>query len=38
MEAPGTSAAQAQNVSQQDVTELLLTALSDVAANLQKGQ
>ena len=38
MEAPGASAAQAQNVSQQDVTELLLTALSDVAANLQKGQ
>ena len=38
MEAPGTSAAQAQNVSQQDVTEMLLSALGDMAANLQKSQ
>lgn len=38
MEAPGAGAAKAQGVSQQDVTEMLLTALGDMAANLQKGQ
>ena len=38
MEAPGAGAAKTQGVSQQDVTEMLLTALGDMAANLQKGQ
>ncbi|MBB5142994.1 glycine/sarcosine/betaine reductase complex component C subunit beta [Desulfovibrio intestinalis] len=38
MEAPGAGAAKVQSVSQQDVTEMLLTALGDMAANLQKGQ
>ncbi|MFT4302525.1 MAG: glycine/sarcosine/betaine reductase complex component C subunit beta [Desulfovibrio sp.] len=38
MEAPGAGAAKPQGVSQQDVTEMLLTALGDMAANLQKDQ
>lgn len=38
MEAPGAGAVKTQGVSQQDVTEMLLTALGDMAANLQKGQ
>ncbi|MDD4702122.1 MAG: glycine/sarcosine/betaine reductase complex component C subunit beta [Desulfovibrio sp.] len=38
MEAPGAGAAKAQDVSQQNVTEMLLTALGDMAANLQKSQ
>ena len=37
MEGPGTGAgAAAETISQSDVTEMLLTALGDVAANLQK--
>lgn len=38
MEAPGAGAPKVQAVSQQDVTEMLLTALGHVAANLQKSQ
>ena len=37
MEGPGAGTEPAQGVSQSDVTEMLLAALSDVAANLQKG-
>ena len=37
MEGPGAGTEPAQGVSQSDVTEMLLVALSDVAANLQKG-
>ena len=37
MEAPG-SAPAAQDVSQADVTEMLLDTLGDLAANLQKGR
>ena len=37
MEGPGAGTEPAQGVSQTDVTEMLLAALSDVAANLQKG-
>ncbi|MFR1533516.1 MAG: glycine/sarcosine/betaine reductase complex component C subunit beta [Bilophila wadsworthia] len=36
MEGPGAGTEPAQGVSQSDVTEMLLAALSDVAANLQK--
>ena len=36
MEGPGTGAAAAETISRSDVTEMLLTALGDVAANLQK--
>ena len=37
MEGPGAGTEPAQGASQSDVTEMLLAALSDVAANLQKG-
>ena len=37
MEGPGAGTEPAQGVSQSDVTEMLLAALSDVAVNLQKG-
>ena len=36
MEGPGAGTETAQGVSRSDVTEMLLAALSDVAANLQK--